>query len=122
MIAAQNEDLNASQAMAIALLTDFGGIKPDLNIFGFTAHDISQPIGSKLLTLAATHWDRFAMRFSGSGISEMASLVIGNAEDCPDNAFICKAQTEHVKDCATCGACWDDETNVAFLKEIQRKS
>ena len=95
---------------------------PALNIFGFTAHDISQPIGSKLLTLAATHWTRFAMRFSGSGISEMASLVIRNPQDCPDTAFICKAQTGHANNCATCGACWEDETNVAFIKQVERKS
>ena len=90
---------------------------PALHIFGYTAHDVDQPIGAKLLNMSASLWPRFAMRFSShEDMSELASIVVAKAEDCPDNAFVCPAQTGKTACCGTCGACWGTEKNVAFLK------
>ena len=89
---------------------------PALRIYGYTAHDPSGPIGEKLLTMAVSGWERFAMRFSGSGMSELAALVIDRKEDCPDNAFVCHLEAGRASCCATCGACWESEKNVAFIR------
>ena len=87
-----------------------------LRIYGYTAHDPSGPIGAKLLTMAVSEWERFAMRFSGSGMSELSALVIRKAADCPDNAFVCLVEAGNASCCASCAACWESEKNVAFLR------
>lgn len=90
---------------------------PALRVWGYTAHSPDSEIGEELLGMTASQWERFAMRFSGSDLQEMAALVIDPPETvCPDNAFICPAQTMKTDCCATCGACWQTERNVAFLK------
>lgn len=90
---------------------------PALRVFGYTAHDPDGEIGAELLGMAVEQWERFAMRFSGNDLQEMAALVIDPPETiCPDNAFICPAQTMKTACCATCAACWSSEKNVAFLK------
>jgi hypothetical protein len=90
---------------------------PALRVYGYTAHDPDSEIGAELLGMAVEKWERFAMRFSGSDMQEMAAIVIDPPETtCPDNAFICPAQTMKTACCATCGACWQTEKNVAFLK------
>lgn len=90
---------------------------PALHVFGYTAHSPDGEIGGELLGIAVDKWERFAMRFSGSDMEEMSALVIDPPETiCPDNAFICPAQQMKTACCATCGACWQTERNVAFLK------
>lgn len=90
---------------------------PALRVFGYTAHDPDSDIGAELLGMAVEQWERFALRFSGSDLQEMAAMVIDPPETtCPDNAFICPAQKGQTACCATCGACWQTEKNVAFLK------
>ena len=89
---------------------------PALHVYGYTAHDPSGKIGERLLSLAVVEWERFAMRFSGSGMSELASLIISKEAECPENAFVCPAQTGKKSCCAACGACWESERNVAFLR------
>lgn len=90
---------------------------PALHVYGYTANDPSDPIGEKLLSIAVDQWERFAMRFSGQDtMSELAAIIITKQEDCPENAFVCLAQIDKAPCCASCGACWGSEKNVAFLK------
>jgi len=89
---------------------------PGLRIYGYTAHDPSGEIGAKLLTMACSMWERFAMRFSGSGMSELAASVIKKPEDCPDDSFVCLVEVGKATCCASCAACWESEKNVAFIR------
>lgn len=89
---------------------------PGLHIYGYTAHDPSGEIGAKLLTMACSMWERFAMRFSGSGMSELSASVIRKPEDCPPDSFVCLVEAGKASSCASCAACWESEKNVAFIR------
>lgn len=90
---------------------------PALHVYGYTAHDPDGPIGAKLLTIAVSQWERFAMRFSGqTKMAEMAAVVISKETDCPKDAFVCLVQADTAPCCAACGACWGTEKNVAFIQ------
>ena len=94
------------------MLTMFSGLR----IYGYTAHDVTKPIGSKLLTMAVENWERFAMRFSASGMNEISALVVKSPDEVPHNAFLCLAESGKASCCAACTACWESEKNVAFLR------
>jgi hypothetical protein len=90
---------------------------PALNVFGYTAHPPDdRGIGSALLKLTVTRWERFALRFSGSGAPLLSTLVIRDPADCPPGATICPAQTGKTDRCGTCTLCWAGKRPVAFLE------
>jgi hypothetical protein len=85
---------------------------PALNVFGYTARNPADDIGSAIAELIAVHGLRFAMRFSGYDGPEHGSVVV----DAPGQHLICPAQTSKTDCCATCALCWQSERTVAFLR------
>lgn len=99
-----------------------------LHIFGYTARTLHTEIGNALHAMRLAYGGRFMMRVSDGGLDTMATVSIGSAGSCPDNAFVCPEQLglEHKKInpvndkpypmlCATCGLCWSTDKNVAFM-------
>lgn len=88
-------------------------VRPELNIYGYTAHEPTSAIGKELHTIALMHgWHRAAIRFSGADLPVRSTCV---KPDRKSGSFICPEQLKQVKSCAACGACWNGETNVQFL-------
>jgi hypothetical protein len=87
---------------------------PALHVFGFTARDpaISE-IGARLLHMATTQWDRFAMRFSGLDGPMFGSQLMPDAHPA---AIQCPAQTGATECCATCALCWNSRRSIAFAR------
>lgn len=88
---------------------------PALHIFGYTAHPMASPIGSKIAVLRDEQWGRFAVRHSGSPIGVRAN-VYEKASQVPVGEIVCPAQINKTKSCATCGLCWQTKRPIAFLK------
>jgi hypothetical protein len=90
---------------------------PAMRVFGYTARSpLREAIGKRLFQLAAKNWDRFAIRFSGSGMSRLSTMVVRDPEDCPPIAIICPAQTGRTARCGTCALCWQSEKPIAFIE------
>lgn len=89
---------------------------PNLAIYGYTARNNSDEIGTAILRLRTTWKERAMIRSSNGERHNMATVSIADAESRPRNAFICPEQTGQTKCCATCGACWSTKKNVAFLE------
>lgn len=79
---------------------------PALRVYGYTAHSPDTEIGNLLDQMSQVMWDRFAMRFSLSGMAERATGADG---------IVCPAQTGATDCCATCGLCWQTKRNIHFL-------
>lgn len=89
---------------------------PNLAVFGYTAWKMHTDIGDAILKAKLRHGRRFAIRWSdGFGPSD-CTVPISTQESCPPNAFVCPEQTGRTAACATCGACWETDKNVAFLE------
>lgn len=87
---------------------------PSLNIFGFTARQPADPIGSALLGLTADYYDRFRMRFSGGGHETDCSEVVDRPEDVK---FVrCPAETDPDRCCASCGLCMQSNVSISFVR------
>ena len=84
---------------------------PALHVFGFTAHDPESEIGKLLFDLAADHWDRFAVRFSGFMSPVLGSHLLPHAHE---EAIPCPAQTGATECCATCALCWHSRRSISF--------
>lgn len=89
---------------------------PALHLFGFTANAPDSVIGIAVAKMiAASGWDRAAIRFSGADGPDCASRVIGPGEI--DNlAIVCPAQTGGTDCCATCALCWASTRSIAFRR------
>ena len=87
---------------------------PALRVFGYTAHPPESEVGSILLRMATSQWERFAVRFSGAGFEELGAEVVDEASD--TKHLICPAQTGKTDCCATCALCWQSERTIAFLR------
>lgn len=85
----------------------------NLNLYGYTAHDPDSTIGRAVHGLALQFgWERAAIRFSGFSGPYRGAVV--DADPVP-GSFTCPEQEGLVKDCASCGACWDGEKTVRFI-------
>lgn len=96
---------------------------PMLRAWGYTARLEGDPIGDALRALTATHWDRFAIRWSNTPAPQGA-IVIDEPGEAGD-AILCPAQHTAAEDeaktdsCATCGLCWSNAVRgktIAFLR------
>lgn len=91
----------------------------DVVAFGYTAHPASSPIGQMLATMAASLWDRFAIRFSGRyqpDTVRRALTVRSTEEAAAAGAIVCPAQIGKTANCGTCGLCWTSSRPIAFLE------
>lgn len=89
-----------------------------LAIFGYTARrpGLLSAIGNSISTLNVHFPDRCMIRFSNGGLERMSTVTIFDETSRPANAFICPEQTGKTRCCATCGACWSTNKNVAFME------
>lgn len=88
---------------------------PNLSIFGYTAWPSGTAIGWSVNELNEAWGLRSMVRLSNGRRQRMATVSIASVEACPKDAFVCPEQTEKTRCCATCGACWSTDKNVAFL-------
>lgn len=82
---------------------------PQLHVFGFTARDPEDDIGSEVAALNYDWPGRWVVRFSG-----IDSLVIDTPAD--SQHVLCPVQTEKTDCCGTCGLCWTMERPVEFVR------
>lgn len=94
---------------------------PALRVFGYTAHEVSTPIGALLRATANAHWDRFAIRTSGA-LRGLRTVVVDTYEDAERiGAIVCPAQSDKLAaagkqiSCSSCALCWSTQRPVAFL-------
>ncbi len=84
---------------------------PALHVFGYTARQLSDPIGQLLERMSRRQWDRFAIRFSGRpGTRGATTYKLG--EDA--GGIICPAQHGKTDCCGTCGLCWQTQREISF--------
>lgn len=90
-------------------LADF----PQLRVFGFTAHDPDEEIGSAILGMCLEHRDRCWIRFSGTVDDEgFGSIVIPTRAE--SQHVVCPVQTDRTDCCGTCGLCWTSLRTIEF--------
>lgn len=97
---------------------------PQLRVFGFTAHDPDEEIGSAILGLNLEHPDRCRIRFSGTSDADWAqadgtgggfgALVIASRAE--SRHVVCPAQDDSTDCCGTCGLCWTMSRTVEFVR------
>jgi hypothetical protein len=87
---------------------------PALHIFGYTARDHTDEIGSVVAGLNGLHPDRCVIRFSGYDGPTFGSVVVQDASE--TEHLICPAQTGATECCATCALCWHSTRTIAFLE------
>lgn len=88
----------------------------NLAIFGYTARMPDTRIGYEIALLMKHHPSQVFMRYSNGGMSRDSTVTIAGEHARPANAFICPEQTAKSACCATCGACWATNKNVAFIE------
>jgi hypothetical protein len=84
---------------------------PALHVFGFTARLCE--IGDAVRAIAATDWDRFAIRTSGAAGPIGAAQIDGDIDPA---AIVCPAQTGATDCCATCALCWSTDRSIGFRR------
>jgi hypothetical protein len=94
---------------------------PALRVFGYTAHEVSSPIGALIRATANANWDRFAIRTSGA-LRGLRTVVVDTYEDATRlGAIVCPAQSEKLAaagkqiSCGSCTLCWSSKRAVGFL-------
>lgn len=88
---------------------------PALRVFGYTARQVSDPIGRQVADLRNRMWSRFAVRTSGAPRGPR-TLVIDSDHQCTSMYIVCPAQTGRTQSCGTCSLCWASKKPVAFLR------
>lgn len=87
---------------------------PALHVFGYTARDRADPIGSAIADIVGHSRARFAIRFSGWNGPTDGAVIVDTGEATPH--LICPAQTGATSCCATCALCWHSDRTIAFLR------
>jgi hypothetical protein len=87
---------------------------PALRVFGYTARDITSPIGAEVLRMTGRPDGRCWIRFSGLRAGPLGSVVIDSVDE--SRGLVCPAQTGGTDCCATCGLCWASAQTIEFLR------
>ena len=91
----------------------------NVSIYGYTAHNENSDIGKILLEITKKFgFDRFAVRWSNNVNSKLNTAnstdfkprIIG-AKNVKLNSITCLEQVNKVKNCASCGLCWNSKIN-----------
>jgi hypothetical protein len=89
----------------------------NLHVFGYTArNDENDPIAKKIALVRARFGMRFAIRNSNADQRYWATETVEMPSQATKRAFVCPEQTGKTECCATCGACWATDKNVAFMR------
>lgn len=80
---------------------------PMLRVFGYTARDRYEPIGTALAGMRNTFSSRWWVRWSGE--DKRTWLSTG------ESGIVCPAQTEKTECCGTCALCWTAKKPIRFL-------
>ena len=102
---------------------------PNISIYGYTARTPYSKIGKEIIKLRGEIWDRFSVRLSNN----VTHKLTANSEDllseklllsnnviglkCQSSHYvICPEQLNQVKDCASCGLCWNNNIDNIIFK------
>jgi len=85
-----------------------------LCIFGYTAREISEPIGKAIWLNNIRFSDRHVVRYSRNIETTDLGIWYAAEESFEGNAFDCPEQSGKVKSCADCGLCWVAQKTVRF--------
>ena len=88
---------------------------PNISIFGYTARKPFSEIGKEIVRLRNKLWNRFSVRFSNSVIVKLTA----NSENLLSKkllGLICPEQLNQVKNCASCGLCWNSNVDNIIFK------
>ena len=88
---------------------------PNISIFGYTARKPFSEIGKEIVKLRNKLWNRFSVRFSNSVITKLTA----NSENLLSkklSGLICPEQLNQVKNCASCGLCWNNNIDNIIFK------
>jgi hypothetical protein len=88
----------------------------ELRVFGFTAREPDSEIGAAVAKVRDQFPERWWIRFSGSGLDEMAAEVIDMPGQERPGTIVCPEQMKQTKSCSECGLCWHSTKNIAFLR------
>jgi hypothetical protein len=100
------------------------GIFPGLRVFGYTARQLSDPIGQLIAELRDECWDRFAVRTSGASagprtlVVDKPGTIRTETQLWAQEAIVCPAQTGGTSHCGACALCWSNSAKhraIAFL-------
>jgi hypothetical protein len=89
---------------------------PALNVFGYTARPVGDPIGDALRILIIRRWDRFAVRTSGGVLPDVPASFIVKSENQHIDAVACPAQQDDAIYCGSCNFCWNSKRTVTFAE------
>jgi hypothetical protein len=85
-----------------------------LHVFGYTARQLSDPIGKLIADLRGSEWRRFAVRTSGAAAGPRTLVVETSGE--ANGAIVWPAQTGKTANCASCALCWQTDRPIAFVR------
>lgn len=86
----------------------------NLNVFGYTHHAYTSPLGSMISNINKYADTRFRIRFSDDSDTQFSAHVGTSAAEF--GGIMCPEQVGKTDSCATCGYCWTSEKPVVFLE------
>lgn len=87
-----------------------------LAVYGYTAHNPGSKLGVLVGRLNLTYPERCEIRYShGANYNRLFDQRFAAEESFDGDSFDCPEQTGKVKDCASCGLCWEATKTVRFL-------
>lgn len=88
-----------------------------LNIYGYTHHRATSPIGRSVKVTNLAHPSRFRVRFSDDVDEPFSTHVVRSADEISDGDVICPEQLDKTDSCTTCGLCWTQpKRRIMFLE------
>ena len=102
---------------------------PNISIYGYTARTPYSKIGKEIVKLRNKLWDRFSVRLSNNVTHKLTAnsenlisekLLSSNnviGLKCQSSHYvICPEQLNQVKDCVSCGLCWNKNIDNIIFK------
>ena len=86
----------------------------NLNVFGYTHHAYTSPLGSMISNINKLHRFRFRIRFSDDNDTAFSAHVGTSTKDF--GGIMCPEQVGKTDSCTTCGYCWSSERPVIFIE------
>ena len=87
---------------------------PQLNVFGYTHHRHTDPIGRRIQNLNTACPTRWRVRFSDDPTTEFRAEVVASMQQA--KGIVCPEQQGKANSCAECAYCWHSEKPIYFLE------